>query len=232
MQRFGYKKLAKYYDKIYAKKNYDYEAQFIKELLDRNNVKTVLDVGCGTGSHLAILEKYGFECAGIDLNQELLDVARQKVKARLVRADMRNFNLAKKFDAIICMFATFNHNLSTEDARKSLACFKNHLNKKGIILIDLHNPPGNGKKVDRTDGIEREIEWEFDKETKIEKSKVRFKIGNEIIEDSQTFRIYSVEEMKELLSKAGFRNVFVYEGYGFKEANTSSKNLEVVGINA
>jgi len=98
------------------------------------------------------------------------------------------------------------------------------------MLIDLHNPSGSGKKTDNADGIEREIEWNFDKETGIEKSKVMFRVGNETIEDSHIFRIYTIEEMKELVKRAGFSKVSVYEGYGFKEAESGSKNLEVVGM--
>lgn len=230
MQNFGYKRLAKFYDSIYAKKNYAAEAQFVRELLESRGAKTVLDIGCGTGTHLARLEEYGFECTGIDINREMLDVARRKVKAGLIQADMRSFGLKKKYDAVICMYATFNHNLRPEDARKTLFCFRNHLNSEGTALIDLHNPSGSGKKVDKADGIERELEWQFDKETRIEKSKVVFRVGGETIEDSHTFRIYSIEEMKELLKQTGFQKISVYEGYGFKEAEPSSKNLEVVGI--
>lgn len=230
MQNFGYKNLAKYYDRVYAKKEYRSEALFIKELLERSNAKAVLDVGCGTGNHLALLEKYGFECAGMDINREMLDIARRKVKAELMQADMTNFRLPKKFDAIICMYAAFNHNVSLEDARKTLACFRNHLNGGGIALIDLHNPSGSGKKIDKTDGLERKMEWEFDKEAMIEKSKVTFKIGSDIIEDSHTFRIYSIEEMRQLLKQAGFAKTIAYEGYRFKEAKPDSKNLEIVGF--
>ncbi len=230
MESFGYKKLANYYDKIYAKKDYGSEALFVKKLLERSGAKTVLDVGCGTGNHLARLEKYGFECTGIDLNRDMLDVARTKLKAGLMQADMKNFRLKKKYDAIICMYATFNHNLSPEDAGKTLACFKRHLNSEGVVFIDLHNPSGSGRKVDKADGIEREIEWNFDRETRIEKSKVRFRIGNETIEDSHTFRIYSIEEMKELLGQTGFAKFSVYEGYGFNKTKPDSKNLEIVGM--
>ncbi len=230
MQNFGYKRFAKYYDNVCAKKDYDSEANFIRELLERSNAKTILDVGCGTGSHLERLEKFGFECMGIDLNQDMLDVARQKVKAQLFQADMRSFWLEKKFDAVICMYATFNHNLSLEDARKTLACFRSHLNDGGIILIDLHNPSGDGKKTDKIDGIEREMEWKFNRDTRIEKSNVRFKIGNEIIEDSHVFRIFSIKEMRQLLKQAGVAKAFVYEGYGFREAKHDSRNLEVVGM--
>ena len=57
-----------------------------------------------------------------------------------------------------------------------------------------------------------------------------FRVVDETIEDSHVFRIYSIEEMKQLLNQAGFVNVIAYEGYGFKEAESDSKNLEIVGI--
>ena len=138
MQKEGYKRLAKYYDIFNRNKNYVSEARFIVELLKKHNAKNVLDVGCGTGTHISFLEKAGFKCTGIDLNQEMLDIAKEKVRARLIQADMVSFDLNEKFDAIICMFASFNHLVSKQDAEKAVKCFFNHLNTKGVLLLDLH----------------------------------------------------------------------------------------------
>jgi ubiquinone/menaquinone biosynthesis C-methylase UbiE len=42
---------------------------------------TVLDIGCGTGSHLSLYQKAGCKTFGIDLSPAMLNVARQKLGA-------------------------------------------------------------------------------------------------------------------------------------------------------
>jgi len=151
---FNYDLLAKYYDKIYRDKNYDKEVSFLNKLLRKFDVKTILDVGCGTGNHIYRLEKYNYKCVGIDISQKMIKIAKKKVKAKLFIGDMKDFKLKNRFDAIISMFATFNYNLSLNNAEKTLRCFKIHLNKRGIVVLDLHNPRRRkGKKIIKNNDI-------------------------------------------------------------------------------
>src|SRR5262249_15678541 len=45
-------------------------------LPDRADGLTLLDVGCGTGHHMASMRERGFEVAGVDGSEEMLDQAR------------------------------------------------------------------------------------------------------------------------------------------------------------
>ena len=72
---FDYSKLAKYYDEIYSNKDYDRESEFVKQVLNKYNCKRILDVGCGTGNHLVRLVEYGFKCVGLDIHEEMLNIA-------------------------------------------------------------------------------------------------------------------------------------------------------------
>jgi len=228
---FDYDKLAKYYDKIYFNKDYEKEVRFIQRVLEKFNAKTILDVGCGTGEHISRLEKLGFRCDGLDLSKEMLSIAKQKVKnAQLFLGDMRNFNLNRKYDAIICMFATFNYNLTTRDALKTLLSFKRHLNDDGIVLLDLHNVFCDGEKKIKHKEIEVKMKWFYNNKTRVEKTKAVFKIKDKIIEDTHTFRIFSIPEIKNLFRLAKFRKTILYENYTFKRPTLKAKNIEVIGL--
>ncbi len=228
MEKHGYKDLAHIYDRVNQNKDYIKETDFLERILNKEDVKTVLDVGCGTGNHMQILEKRGFKCDGIDINQEMLDIARKKVKGELTQADMANFELNRKYDAIVSLFASFNHLKNLEKAEKALKCFKEHLNKEGILVIDLHNPKGNGEKHEKFEDIERKMKWKYNPETKIEHTKVTFKIKGRTIEDAHTMRIYSIKEMKSLLEKTGFSMQKAYENFSFNPASSESKNIQVL----
>lgn len=225
-----YKKLAKYYDILYESKGYEKESKFIIAILKKYNVRSVLDVGCGTGNHLIFLKKEGFDCEGLDLNQEMLNIAKQKLDVPLYKGDLTDFNINKKFDAIICMFATFNHLIESDSANKAMSNFYNHLNPNGILLIDLHNPQNNGSKVDNFGGINRVMSWSYDKSSKTEKTKIKFNVPEGIINDEHILRIYPIEEIKRLLVKADFSKIEAYENYTFNQATKLSKNIEILGI--
>jgi SAM-dependent methyltransferase len=222
-----YSSYAFYYDQFYSKKNYIKEGLFLHKILSDNSVKNILDVGCGTGTHMLSLENQGYVCAGLDLNSEMLNIARKKVKGSLALADMRNFELTEKFDSIICMFAVFNHNLSEEDALSTLINIKNHLKKDGLLIIDLYNPQVSGEKSETIEHISRSMKWELDNENRICNSVVKFTEGDIVNESIFPLKIYSISEIETLLIKAGYSNIFFYDNYTLNPGSIFSKNLIV-----
>ena len=52
-----------------------------------------MDVACGTGSHAVIL-KNNFNITGVDINENMLKIAREKVpEANFIHGDMKNLEL-------------------------------------------------------------------------------------------------------------------------------------------
>lgn len=66
--------------------------------------KKALDVGCGPGSLVALLDEIGFkECYGIDISNDAISDAPMSVKKRLFVGDSTSMNFKdKSFDLIIC----------------------------------------------------------------------------------------------------------------------------------
>jgi len=61
----------------------------------------VLDVGCGTGFSLAILEGQGFDAVGIDISQPMLDIAKRK-GLKVKRADFTKLPFKDRtFDGLL-----------------------------------------------------------------------------------------------------------------------------------
>jgi len=65
----------------------------------------LLDVGCGTGHHMASLRERGFEVAGVDGSNEMLDQARANNPGADIRqADVESIPFADaSFDFILCI---------------------------------------------------------------------------------------------------------------------------------
>lgn len=228
MKNIGYKALAYEYDDFYRNKDYPREVAFITHFLKQKGARSLLDVGCGTGTHMALLEKQGFQVAGLDLNAEMLQVAKSKVKGKLHHADMTRFSLSETFDAIICMFAAFNHNLSLDSARKALQCFKKHLVPGGVVLIDLYNAKNSGSKIDRGKDVERKMEWEYDPETQITKTSVSYITSNNTAQqDPFMMRHFSMDELRLLMQNENFVNIEFWDNFSDKPGTPASKNLLV-----
>ncbi len=107
-----YNNLAKYYDLIYQWKDYEKESREIKRIIykyKKSKGNDLLEVACGTGSHLKYLQKE-FSCLGVDLNNSMLEMAKKKVpNVILKRKDMINLNIKKKFDIILCLFSSIGY---------------------------------------------------------------------------------------------------------------------------
>lgn len=222
---FEYKEMAKYYDMFYSNKSYDKEVNFLLEMIGQK--KNILDVGCGTGIHASILEQKGYLVDGLDLNQEMLDIAKSRLHGFLYCANLLDFHLDKKYDAIISMFAVFNHLNNYEEFKIGIINSYNHLQENGILIIDLHNGRRAGEKENTINHNKRIMKWQFDKNTFKETTELTYIIDENIYHDKHIFLIYQIDTIKNILNEFKFKYQ-LYENYTMKEASDDSKNIQII----
>jgi ubiquinone/menaquinone biosynthesis C-methylase UbiE len=132
---------AELYDAIYFSfKDYGAEAASIAARIraEHPSAHTVLDVACGTGEHARLLAtEHRFAVDGIDLNADFLRLARQKHPAgRFYEADMREFDLPHRYDAVICMFSSIGYVKTLPQVERTLRTFKRHLAPNGVVIVE------------------------------------------------------------------------------------------------
>ncbi len=135
-----YKKYARFYDKIYIDKNYEKEVRFVKDQIKMCGIKgkNLLDMACGTGNHARILAQSGFNVTGVDINKEMIKIAKSKVKdASFVKGSMQTFKSKEKSDIVTCLFTSINYNKNISELKATLKNFYNLLNPYGILIFDL-----------------------------------------------------------------------------------------------
>ena len=98
-----YSTLANIYHEMYQHVfDYDIEYGFYGHSLEKYNCKKILEIGCGSGMLARRFIENGYDYLGIDLFNEMLDIARDEVKSdRFMQCDMRNLTFSKEFDAVL-----------------------------------------------------------------------------------------------------------------------------------
>jgi SAM-dependent methyltransferase len=104
---------------------------------------SVLDLGCGTGIFTAALAKRGAVAVGVDPAAAMLDIARSREGGSLVtwvKADARQLDLGRRFDAVVMTGHAFQTFLTRADRAAVLAVIARHLAPKGQFFFDSRNP--------------------------------------------------------------------------------------------
>src|SRR5206468_3380563 len=115
----------------------------------RTPVKTVLDLGCGTGNHALPLARRGFSVTGVDRSPGMLEQAAQKSSASglgdkapdFKQGDLRELDLHQQFDAALMMFAVLGYQLTNENVASALATVRRHLKPGGLFVFDIWYGP-------------------------------------------------------------------------------------------
>jgi SAM-dependent methyltransferase len=105
----------------------------------------VLELACGTGRLTIPLAQEGAEIIGLDISQQMLELAEVKARERhlripFVRGDVRAFDLGRKFKFIFIPAQSLSHLHKREELEACFACVRRHLAEDGRFLIELFNP--------------------------------------------------------------------------------------------
>jgi len=140
-----YGKFAYIYDRFAREKMYEKQLEYLESIFRKFNFvpKKILDLACGTGTFLIHLNKRGYDVVGIDASEDMLKVAKNKIKKinleiPLFHKDMRNFSLKWKIDCVTCLYDSLNNLNTVSDLKKTFKCVNNSLNKKGLFIFDVN----------------------------------------------------------------------------------------------
>ena len=142
LNRDPYQKIAKYYDLLIEPLNRSLIAVAMKTFPFKAGM-FVLDVGCGTGTHLDLYQKIGCKVFGIDLSPAMLDVARQKLgdRAELHLGDASQMPYSDGTFDLVVTFLTL-HEMPALLRSAVMKELKRVMKKDGrILLIDYRPGP-------------------------------------------------------------------------------------------
>lgn len=141
-----YEQFALLYDELMNDVPYEKWVEFTKQSLTQAGMKAakILDVACGTGNVTLPLVKEGYDVVGVDLSEEMLTVAQQKLgEARhmipFYQQDMRELDVPGEFDCVTIFCDSLNYVLQEEGIQETFRRVYHHLHKDGLFLFDVHS---------------------------------------------------------------------------------------------
>jgi SAM-dependent methyltransferase len=150
---------AQYYDLLYQEKDYESETNFIKQLISSHSshVRSILELGSGTGRHAKLLAQKGFKVHGVECSTEMLAQCHSrynrlpsalKESLSFTQGDLRTCDISQSFDAVISLFHVISYQVENEDLIAAFRTARKHLKPGGIFIFDvwygpavLHTPP-------------------------------------------------------------------------------------------
>ena len=219
------------YDYLYRDKDYEKECDFIEAAFKKyiQKVKTILDLGCGTGGHALILSRLGYKVTGIDRSEDMLKIAKKKASDKnlaveFIKGNITNIDLQQKFDAVVAMFAVMGYQTTNSALSQACQVVRKHLNSGGIFIFDcwygpavLTERPGIRIKEVKKDGKDKIIRFTepvldiLNHTVEIKFKLLRIQKGHLLKEtnESHFMRFLFPQEIRCFLETAGFSKIEV-----------------------
>lgn len=244
-----YVKLGKYYDLMYD--NYiDYKnGSDILEIIfskfngenrgfNQKKIKTILDLGCGTGNYTIELSRRGYRVTGVDFSRMCIKAAVEKLKAEpelemkpdFILQDIRCMEIKKKFDASLALFGVMSYITEIKSLTETLSRIRSALVSGGLFIGEIWQFSGvkdnfssisTGKSEKSQLILERLTRWKIKEGSEIINVGFDFKLkdmktGKVIDEFSEYHKIraFQLEEFELLLNNAGFDLIGYYNADG------------------
>lgn len=217
------------------------QIEFLNKHIKLSKGAKVLDLCCGCGRHSIELKKRKYDVIGLDLSAELLDIAcsrasENRLDIGFIKCDMREIPYESYFDLIVSFFTSFGYFDDDAENQKVLFAISKALKPGGNFLIDYLNPDYVKKNLVEKD--EKKINgginviqkrWIDDAKRRINKQVTLIKDDKKSIYN-ESVRLYSLQEMREMLSTAGLKLTEAYGDFDSSKYSKDSPRMILLGI--
>ena len=237
----AYHALAVSYDRLTNDVDYEATVDFYKEILKREGLhpRTAVDLACGTGSVTEILAKQGLDVIGVDLSEEMLTVAMEKVMdmerpPRFICQPLQELFLPRGVDLAVCALDSLDYITDPADCARAIRRVYKALNPGGIFIFDVNTSEKlramDGQVfLDEDDDVYCVWRGEFDDETNIcsygmDLFQRRGEVWERSFEEHREYA-YSREQLTGYLKAAGFTHIEVYADRLFENPREGEQRI-------
>lgn len=240
----AYGEFAKIYDDL-INEDIDYEdmCSRIIEICKKEDISfdNYLDIACGTGNVTAKLAKNFKESFAVDLSDDMLREAfnklkKEKIKCQLVCQDMSELSLNRKFDLITSVLDSTNYIIEEASFLKYLMRVKDHLKDNGIFIFDVNSyyklSEILGNNIYTYSEEEVFYTWENTFENDILNMFLTFFVKKgelyERFEEEHLERAYTEEFIENKLKELDLKIIGKFDGYSKKSVENLTERIMYV----
>ena len=237
----AYHELARSYDRLTNDVYYRATVVFYMEILKREGAKprTAVDLACGTGSVTAILAEIGIDTIGVDMSEEMLTVAMEKVMdmekpPRFICQKLQALRLPRAVDLAVCALDSLDYVTDPDDCKEAIRRVYKVLNPGGIFIFDVNTPEKlramDGQVfLDEDDDVYCVWRGEFDEQTNICSYGMDLfqrcgDVWQRSFEEHREYA-YSQEQLTGYLKAAGFTHIAVYADRLFEDPRAGEQRI-------
>lgn len=240
----AYGDFAEIYDElIYEDIDYDSMCSRIIEICKEQkiNFNNYLDIACGTGNVTLRLAKNFKEAFAVDLSEDMLREAfeklkKEKVKCKILCQDMSELTLNRKFDLITSVLDSSNYIIEEDKFINYLRSVKNHLDDNGVFIFDINSyyklSSILGNNIYTYSEEDVFYTWENVFEDEILSMYLTFFVKRgelyERFEEEHLERAYTEEFIEENLKKVGFKLIGKFDGYTNLSVSNNTERIVYV----
>ncbi len=240
----AYTGFAEVYDLFMDDIPYGEWCEYVAGLLAEYGIQDglLLDLGCGTGKLTRRLADRGFDMIGIDLSEEMLEIAREKSDPEQIlylMQDMREFELYGTVRAIVSICDSMNYLMGYEELVQVLGLANNYLDPGGIFLFDMNTlykyETLLGEQTIAENREEGSFIWEnyYDEEERINQYDLTLFIRQEgglyrKYEETHYQYAFDLKEVEQAVREAGMELVAVYDAFTHEPVRTDSQRVYVI----
>jgi ubiquinone/menaquinone biosynthesis C-methylase UbiE len=178
----------------------------------------ILDVGCGTGRHSIGLALHGYKMTGVDISQDMLNIAReearrQHVEIELIHSDAQSFVTKTNFDGAICLCeGAFGLLGSADDPfEHDVKILKNiyrSLKNEAKFILTCLSSLRTIRMYSDTDVAQ----GKFNVLTMVDTTEMEIETGEGKKKITVRERVYTPSELRRILQIAGFKVEHIFGG--------------------
>ena len=237
----AYRDLAFSYDRLTNDVDYEATVAFYQAILDKEGVRprTAVDLACGTGSVTAILARLGLDVIGVDMSEDMLTVAWEKVAdmahpPKFVCQMLQELQLPRGVDLAVCALDSLDYIVDPKDCEEAIRRVYKVLNPGGIFIFDVNTPEKlramDGQVfLDEDDDVYCIWRGEFDEETNIcsygmDLFQREGNVWHRSFEEHREYA-YSQQQLTGYLRSAGFTHIEVYADRKFEAPREGEQRI-------
>ncbi|OCS82832.1 class I SAM-dependent methyltransferase [Caryophanon tenue] len=221
---------------------YERDKNFFRQLLQQLEVKTLADVGCGTGRLTLAFAEDGYHITAIDPHEGAIAYAKKKVAAQPITwivGDSRQLR-TNTYDAVVMTANVAQVFVTEESWHDVVADVFRALKPGGHFIFDTRNPLAKvweqwmqdttpDSAVDEVSGEPLDIWTHYegtngDVLTYIETVK-RQRTGEVIAQEKSRLKFRTKQVIEQALQQAGFVNITVYGDWTFTVATPQTQSF-------